>query len=25
LPVLLSQEALQDALDAGLYNPLRVD
>ena len=25
LPVLLSQEALQDALDAGLYSPLRVD
>jgi hypothetical protein len=25
LPVLLSQEALQDALDAGLYSPLRAD
>ena len=25
MPVLLSQEALQDALDAGLYHPLRVD
>lgn len=25
LPVLLSQEALQDALDAGLYSPLQVE